>query len=284
MTTSSRFIAFFGATGGCANATLVHTLNAGFHASALARTPSKLTNMLLAQGIPQATLDTHLTIIQGDIVDVAAIKRVLLKTNNDNNTPALLASHIVSGIGGTPQLQWSLKTPVTIDNPKVCETASTNIVKALQEIYAEHTTLITAQENKPSIVAISTTGLSDVCEDVPFGYRTLYHVLLADPHKDKKKMERIIFENAPNTKTDSVETTSQDTKVFRGAIAVRPTLLMGDQNVKGGKGTEKLKVGFEEKPAMGYSIHRADVGQWVFEETIQGNVEKYFGQSVTLTN
>ncbi|KAG0356359.1 hypothetical protein BG005_004692, partial [Podila minutissima] len=67
MSTSSGFIAFFGATGGCTNAALVHTLNAGIHVRALARTPSKLTEMLLAQGISQTILDTQLTIVKGDI-------------------------------------------------------------------------------------------------------------------------------------------------------------------------------------------------------------------------
>ncbi|KAF9283105.1 hypothetical protein BGZ88_010658, partial [Linnemannia elongata] len=72
--TSTNFIAFFGATGGCTNACLVHTLNAGFHATALARTPSKLTDMLLTQGIAQSIIDTQLTIVKGDIADIHAIK------------------------------------------------------------------------------------------------------------------------------------------------------------------------------------------------------------------
>ncbi|KAG0007981.1 hypothetical protein BGZ81_004436, partial [Podila clonocystis] len=62
-------------------------------------------------------------------------------------------------------------------------------------------------------------------EDVPFRFRTMYHVVLADPHKDKKVMENIITENAAGSGA-----------VFRGAIAVRPSLLKGDQNIKKGKG------------------------------------------------
>jgi hypothetical protein len=49
-------IAFFGATGGCANACLVHTLNAGYSVAALARTPTKLKTQLLAQGLSEETL------------------------------------------------------------------------------------------------------------------------------------------------------------------------------------------------------------------------------------
>ncbi|KAF9179076.1 hypothetical protein BGZ51_004760 [Haplosporangium sp. Z 767] len=270
--TSGQFIAFFGATGGCTNACLVHTLNAGLHATALARTPSKLTNMLLAQGISQATIDAQLTIIKGDIADITAIKSVLF-SNKDKDSSAAIALQIISGIGGTPQMQWSLKKPVTIDNPEICTTATKNIMQALQEIYAEYPS--TAQ-HKPSITVISTTGVSDICEDVPFGFRLLYHIVLADPHKDKREMERLITENTAES--------NESTRLFRGAIIVRPSLLTGDQNVTGGKGWQKLKVGQEDKPAVGYTVHKADVGQWIFEQIVKSGGESHFGQKITLTN
>ncbi|KAF9371658.1 hypothetical protein CPB97_001814, partial [Podila verticillata] len=241
------FIAFFGATGGCTNAALAHTLNAGIHVHALARTPSKLNDMLREQGISQATIDSQLTIIKGDIASVPTIKSVLFSDKNHT-----FASQIMSGVGGTPQLQWSIARP------------------ALYEIYAEHSSTAT---HKPSIVIISTTGVSDVCEDVPFGFQTMYHVALADPYKDKKEMEKIVTENAGGLDA-----------VFRGAIAVRPSLLTGDQNIKGDKGWKSLRVGQEDKPAIGYIIHKADVGEWIFEETIKTDGQQWFGQKVTLTN
>ncbi|KAF9104693.1 hypothetical protein BGX29_001446 [Mortierella sp. GBA35] len=267
---TTQHIVFFGATGGCTNACLVHTLNAGYHATALARTPSKLTDMLLAQGVSQSIIDAQLTIVKGDIADNSAIKNVL--TNNNHitaNGSVQLASQIISGIGGTPQMQWSLSRPVTIDNPEICATATKNIVQALQEIYKEYPS--TAQ-HKPSITVISTTGVSDVREDVPFAFRFLYHVALADPHKDKKEMERLVTENAVAT------------GVFSGAVVIRPSLLTGDQNVKGGQGWEKLRVGTEEAPAVGYLVHRADVGQWIFQEVVKTGGESRFGQRITLTN
>ncbi|KAF9426888.1 hypothetical protein BGZ76_002556, partial [Entomortierella beljakovae] len=127
----------------------------------------------------------------------------------------------------------------------------------------------------PSITVISTTGVSDI-QDVPFGFRFLYHIVLADPHKDKKEMERLITENM--TETD------ESSRAFRGAIVVRPSLLTGDHDVKGGQGYQKLRVGQEDKPVLGYTIHRADVGQWIFEEVVKNGGEQYFGQKVTLTN
>ncbi|KAG0363171.1 hypothetical protein BGX24_004963 [Mortierella sp. AD032] len=272
--TTTQFIAFFGATGGCTNACLVHTLKAGFSATALARTPSKLTDMLLAQGLDQSIIDSQLTIVKGDIADLLAIKSVL--TNNSSNTidstvtdSAKIATQIISGIGGTPQMRMSLRKPMTIDNPEICATTTKNIIQALQEIYSAHPS--TAQ-HKPSITVISTTGVSDVHEDVPFGFRTFYHVGLAVPHKDKKEMERLVSENASST------------GVFRGAVIIRPSLLKGDQSVKSGKGWQKLKVGQEDKPAVGFTVHRADVGQWICEQVVKTGGDSYFGQKVTLTN
>ncbi|KAF9551456.1 hypothetical protein EC957_008125 [Mortierella hygrophila] len=264
--TTQQQIAFFGATGGCTNACLVHTLNAGIHATALARTPSKLTNMLLAQGLAQSTLDSQLTIVKGDISDISAIKSVL----TNNSATFQVASQIISGIGGAPKIQKSILRPVTVDNPEICATATKNIVQALQEINEAQPS--TAQ-HKPSITVISSTGISDVKEDVPFGFRTMYHVGLATPHKDKKEMERLVLEN------------SRAGGAFSGAVIIRPSLLTGDQSVKGGQGWKKLKVGREEEPAIGYTVHRADVGEWIFEKVVKAGDcgESFFGQKVTLT-
>ncbi|KAF8932876.1 hypothetical protein BGZ47_011136 [Haplosporangium gracile] len=266
---STQHIAFFGATGGCTNACLVHTLNAGFHATALARTPSKLVDMLRAQGITQDLMDAQLTIFKGDISDIHAIKDTLTNHHPGTTGAVTLASQIISGIGGTPQIQMSLFRPVTIDNPEICASATKNIITALQEIYkAQPSTAL----HKPSITVISTTGVSDIKEDVPFGFRILYHVVLADPHKDKKEMERLVIENTGNGGT------------FSGSVIVRPSLLTGDQSVKGGQGWEKLRLGREEEPAVGYTVHRADVGQWIFEQVVKTGGKAHFGQRITLTN
>lgn len=74
---SSTPIAFFGATGGCALACLVKTLNAGIESRALVRTPAKLSTLLLAAGVLQETLDLHLTIIPGSTIDTLAVQRPL---------------------------------------------------------------------------------------------------------------------------------------------------------------------------------------------------------------
>jgi hypothetical protein len=272
MTTSNQFIAFFGATGGCTNVCLAHTLNACYNATALARTPSKLIDMLISQGVTQDKIDHQLKIIKGDISDLSAIKNVLLSINDNGGSP-LVASHIISGIGGAPKFQKSIKRPITIDNPTICTTGITNIMQVLREIYHEYPSMT---ETKPSITVISSTGISSVQEDVPFGFQTLYHVILKRPHEDKKAMEQLVVEN--------MNESNESQRLFRGVICVRPSLLMGDHDIKKGKGYDQIKVGSEDQPAIGYTIHRADVGEWMYENVIKSGGESYFGQKVTLTN
>ncbi|GJJ76072.1 hypothetical protein EMPS_08431 [Entomortierella parvispora] len=266
MSSPSQLIAFFGATGGCTNACLTHTLQAGFHATALARTPTKLTTMLLAQGLSQSVLDSQLTIVKGDIANIAAIKAVLTK-NTAGTDHVELATQIVSGLGAAPIFFKSVTKPVVMDNPNVCEQASQNIVQALTELH---------HDDKPTITVVSSTGISDVKEDVPFGLRFLYHVVLKVPHQDKKRMDEILNENAA--------TSSEGQGVLKGVIVIRASLLTGDQDVKGGKGWKKLKVGTEDKPAIGYTVRRQDVGEWIFQEIIKTGGESRLGQRITLTN
>ncbi|KAF9116917.1 hypothetical protein BGW39_002543 [Mortierella sp. 14UC] len=141
--------------------------------------------MLLAQGLTQSIIDPQLTIVKGDIADLPVIKSVLTNNNITNRTDLVkVASQIISRIGGTPQMRMSLSKPMTIDNSEICATTTKNIIQALQEIYIAHPS--TAQ-HKPSATVISTTSVSDVREDVPFGFRPFYHVVLADHTKTRRR-------------------------------------------------------------------------------------------------
>jgi hypothetical protein len=261
-------IAFFGATGGCANACLAHALMAGHHATALARTPSKLTNALLRQeGITTEILSTQLSIVQGDGTDISAVKATLL--NPDNG----IVRAIISGIGGAPMMEKSLIPSFTLDNPNITEQTTTILLDALREIYAENPQLSSATE-RPQVTVISTTGLTgpNVPQDVPFLMRGLYHKALAVPHADKLKMENLIL-------------AEENRRLFSGVVVVRPTLLTGDGSiVVDSDRWQKLRVGTEDHPAVGWTVSRADVGQWIFEEVLKAGGQKWFNQKVTLTN
>ncbi|KMP05442.1 hypothetical protein CIHG_09882 [Coccidioides immitis H538.4] len=245
-------VAFFGATGGCANACLVHTLKAGYKASALARIPPKLINLLLSQGIDQFTIDSNLTVIQGDATDIAAVKRALVPGPNNGR----MVSTIISGLGGSPKLQLSALTPVTLDNPHICEQSTNVLLSAIRELQSSQ---CSQAQQKPLLAIISTTGISSAAEDVPFLFRLFYHYFLAVPHQDKRKMERAII--------SSMDTTDPS-----------------DRPLRGGRGWKTLRVGTEDKPAVGYTIQRADVGEWIFEQVLKTGAEKWMNRMVTLTN
>lgn len=70
-------VAFFGATGGCANACLAYTIQNGISAIALARSAEKLTEQLKKRGISAEVIEKQLTIITGDVRDQDAVKQAI---------------------------------------------------------------------------------------------------------------------------------------------------------------------------------------------------------------
>ncbi|PYI09733.1 hypothetical protein BO78DRAFT_21934 [Aspergillus sclerotiicarbonarius CBS 121057] len=245
-------VAFFGATGGCVKACLVLALQAGYHCTALARTPSKLHDLLLKNKVSESTIAEYLTITQGNVADIDAVQQTL----NANGRPVDL---IISGIGGKPRFERSLKP--TLDNPTVCQDATRAILAAAQ-----------LSPRKPRLVVISTTGLSNK-RDVPVMMMPLYHWLLKVPHEDKKVMEDQIVAEMQKPETE---------RAIDNYLIVRPSLLVdGD-----GDGLPKLKTGSDTNPAIGYAICRCDVGLWIFENAIRRASESdgpFWGQMVSLT-
>ena len=167
-------IAFFGATGDCAGFTLVNTLNASYDCIALARTPAKLTESMKKKGVSTAALDRHLTIVQGNVKDVESVKSALQLSGQVVDT-------IVCGIGGTPHLQWSLWTPVTLDDPHICQDAGNTILEALQQL---------KPAVKPLLILVSTTGIppTGMPRDEPLLCVPLYRWMLHVPHVSGQKV------------------------------------------------------------------------------------------------
>ena len=58
----------------------------------VARTPSKLTELLLSKGVSQSAISAHLSVTQGDVRDVGAVKSTLSPSGQT-------ASIVISGIG-----------------------------------------------------------------------------------------------------------------------------------------------------------------------------------------
>ncbi len=295
----------------------------------VSRSASKLHNLLLTQhSLPASTIDTNLRIIQGDIKDPVAVSRTLLIDEVNNEVVDI----IISGVGSTPALQFNLLRPVTLQDPRICQDAMTNIVNSLKEIMSGRypvssllrtpsekgtpSTLgavpgeaATARENKagmkkPVIVAISTTGLATAkTRDLPVLMIPLYHWLLKIPHDDKQAMEEVLIDQQTKKKKEEVP--------IRGSVILRPSLLTDGEKL----GVEKVRVGWERsissstaqsrdqkgggkmelgrgmeddgKPAVGNTIPRADVGNWIYQSIIHSSTtlrDQWVGKAVTLTS
>ena len=245
---SPQHLAFFGATGGCVLNALIHSLTAGHICTALARTPSKLTTLLAAASAPTE----NLTIIPGDIDTPSAIASTIVK-----------ATTIIFGVGGTPVFSPNpLTCFMTLNDPTICERGIAQVLSALREA-----------GQKPLVCVISSTGLGDK-SDLPLAMRPLYKVLEV-PHRDKKKMEDLVMQ-------------AEKEGVLGEYVTVRPALLTD------GEKTEKVRAGYKGRPktggkwgdvqgeAVGYTISRMDVGQWIFEEVVQGHGGEWRGHAVSL--
>ncbi|EXJ94935.1 hypothetical protein A1O1_00053 [Capronia coronata CBS 617.96] len=294
-------VVFFGATGGVVNAALVHTLKAGYRAIALVRNPEKLRAQLARQGVDEALIhndsddvdnasgtNTGLTIVQGNALDLDAVKRTLsLATTGGRHYHSPGDWHIVTGLGGSPKLTFDWCHPghiATLDDPTICEKAARTLLTALREVYhgsSEKKNAALEQHptnNKPLLTFVSTTGVTRGVEDVPFVMRFLYHQMLAIPHADKKKMEDLY-------RAEAEKSGKGDEAVVRNVVGIRPTLLSGGVSCTDAVGLHAVRSGTEDSPAIGYSIKRADVGHWIFENVIdQAKRRKELeGQMITLT-
>jgi hypothetical protein len=216
-------------------------------------------NLLDSRGVSSTTITRHLTVHTGNSKDAVAIAPALLI----HNRPVDL---ILSAVGGAPKL-GRFMVP-TVDDPHVCSTTMDALVTAVRSLKSS---------TKPTVVAISSTGISDYGRDIPMAMVPLYHWMLAVPHADKKAMEVSLIEGVNST-----------SPAFGGFVGIRPSFLTDGV----AKGVAKVKVGLEgtkgvESLAVGYVVAREDVGNWIFEEVLKG--EKgvkggmYENRFVTLT-
>lgn len=262
-TTAPKTIAFLGATGGCGLSALKHSLRVGHTCIALCRTPSKLTDLLSATVPPVPT--GSLIVKQGDAHSAAAVASVLAHPAN----AARLVDTVVVTIGGTLDLK-----KFTIPDPDVCRRAVETLWAALKTAREEQ-----GRAGKPRIALISTTGITELGRDVPLAFMPMYHIMLKQPHADKKRMEESVVASGerwtlvrPSFLVDEpVEETKKDRKEKK-----TKTIREGVEDPVAGKVLSK---------AVGYTISKEDVGRWMFERLVmeEKGSEEWVQKVATIT-
>lgn len=220
----------------------------------MARNPTKLRDLLRHREVPESTIADNLTITTGDVTDIEPVKKTLVC----NGRPV---KFIVCGIGGKPSFENPLRP--TLDNPSICQDAMRTILAASRTLVATETA------SKPSLIVVSTTGISGHVRDVPLVMLPMYHWMLKVPHEDKKVMERLACEEMEKPVGE---------RGIQNYSIVRPSLLTDGE----GDGLENVRAGFEEAPAVGYTISRKQVGRWMFENLVCQESE-YVGKVVAIT-
>ncbi|RYO97081.1 hypothetical protein DL764_007376 [Monosporascus ibericus] len=263
--TTKKTIAFFGATGGCGLSALRYSLAAGHTCIALCRTPSKLTDRFPSARHP------NLTVVQGNAHDADAIARCLVVPSDHSdqtNRRTRLVDTIVFSLGGA--FVWSR---LTIDDPHVCEKGIAAVLEAIATVRSSNPKYTGW---RPTIAAISSTGISRAGRDIPLLMVPLYHGALRIPHADKRALEdRLVARDGSGGGDCDYD-----------YVVVRPSLLSD-----GAKPERDIRIGVEDLRAevfesreTGSFISREDVGRWIFEELIEGDRGKrYHGKAVSIT-
>lgn len=67
---------------------------------------------------------------------------------------------------------------------------------------------------------------------------------------------------------------------IKGFVNVKASLLVDGE----GLGLEQVREGTEERPAVGYTIQRRDVGRWMFERAVEREVKgEYLNKGVVIS-
>lgn len=243
----TRTILFLG-TGGVGVSILRRSLSAGHTCVVLCRTLSKLQSLLAESEASHP----NLTIEQGNAHDIDALLRCLTVRGKVDT--------IISSIGGL----LSFAT-MALDDPHVCETGMVSLLTAISRYRAEGN----LADYNPRIVAVSTTGVSEVARHIPVLMIPLYATLLKNPRKDKRAMEKVLISS------DEKKWTIVRPSVFTDGPEAAPGMVR--------EGVEDPVARVSDATAPGYTISRVDVGKWIFENLVGGEGGRYVRKAVMIT-
>jgi hypothetical protein len=208
----------------------------------VARTPEKLTKVLEKEGITHSQISSQLTIVTGDIRSQSDVAKVLFP--DDSNIPVDI---VVSGIGAYPEIKWW--GGISSKDPNLCEEAILVILSVLSSR--------SQGPKKPFVVTIGTTGISKLGRDNPWLMVPLYKGLLGEAHRDKEKMENAVVKAFEEQRIDGY------TLVHASALTTGK--LWGHEHVR-----SEIEGKQWSGKAIGYTISRKDVGNWIFMDVIKG--------------
>jgi hypothetical protein len=210
------------------------------------RAPEKLTTFLETQGITSSQISSHLTMITGDIRSPSDISKVLYPT--ESNDPVDI---IISGIGAYPVFKgYKFEN----SDPHLCQEG----IEAIVDVLSKRP----QGQKKPLLVTIGTTGISKLGRDTPWLMLPLYKLVLGSAHRDKELMEAAVTKafNGEGGREQSIQ----------GFTIVHASLLtygkmLGHEHVR-----SEIEGDQWSGKAIGYTISRQDVGNWIFEDVIKG--------------
>jgi hypothetical protein len=236
----------------------------------VARTPSKLTSILIDTYKISTSELGHLTIVSGNAKSPSDVTNILFHPSH----PDRLVDTIFFGVGAYVIPQFSLLRPLVL--PPADQTITEDCMRALFDAIDSLSPTLA----KPFLVVVSATAGRDVWHSVPWPwmFAPLYKWLLCFPQADKLAMESLVY--------------SDDGNHIQDYVVIRPAIL-----TDGERGIEKVRHGWvwatetDERrkkevetlgPAVGWCVGRRDVGRWVFEKVVKVGGRELEGKSVSL--
>ncbi|KAE8212565.1 hypothetical protein CF319_g5481 [Tilletia indica] len=210
------------------------------------------------------TSKNKLHIFVGDALKSESVQELFNTAGHDIDV-------IFFSLGGTLTFHSNPFKVPDLNPPSICE-KGTDIL--LETLSAHH------QVTPPKLVVISSNGLGkDGHSKLPFGLKTMYGWMLANPHADKEKMEKALHYNAglPSVDFNPDGEAPATGALLKNLIIVRPALLTD------GPVTAKYRSG-EGYIRKAYSIRRADVGHFIYVQCLSRGADngQWHNKSVSI--
>ncbi|KAL0942593.1 uncharacterized protein CTRU02_200479 [Colletotrichum truncatum] len=254
MAESLTHVAFFGVTGGAVfNCLKQALLDESIHCYVLVRDTDKLKNLLRnSMGDPPYAFSHRLLVVKGDIVDIDVVVSTLFPARRTWDPVDV----IVYGVSG---FKLDINTEGnSITDAEICTYGVDIIEEATLKGYESYHYGI--PYHYPRFVAIGTLGIGAAFRNTSSAQiealKPSYDWFIeSGAYEDKILMEEII--------------SHRDFQgLFRNTLIVRPGFLTNNAPF----GLNSIRVGTRNIPPLGYTISRDNLGCWLYQHGILGNM------------